>query len=128
VKIGRISPGDVCLFLAHKLASPKFKYHVCVTPASFFYINTKAIWTGCFPVSKESYNFLEHDSFIGCGQLIEYDPELDTDDSCVVTRLTEETIRMLLLHLNKSVTTLSRAQYRKISRSLKKLLESGPGG
>ena len=124
MKFGDLQIGDISRFLAVKLASPKSKYHVAVAPSSFFYINTSAVWPGSYPILKEEYPFLDHDSFIGCGQLVEYEEGNTIREHAHVMRLLGKTVKGLLVHLNRDVKTLSQALYRKVARHLKILLRT----
>jgi len=121
MKYGDIPVGDISIFLAVKLASPAPKFHVCVAPGAFFLVNTRAIWQGSLPILKEEFPFLEYDSFIGCGHLIQYPLEDEVQGYGRRGKLSAGLLNKLILHLNREVKSLSRAQYRMVARHLMKL-------
>ncbi|MEK7475755.1 MAG: hypothetical protein AAB152_08995 [Candidatus Coatesbacteria bacterium] len=77
-------------------------------------------------ILREEYPFLDYDSFIGCGHLVEYGVEDDVQGYWSKSTLSGSMVDRLLVHLNREVKTLTRAQYRKVARHLKILARKPP--
>lgn len=98
-----VAVGQVLRFVSG--GNPKMRMHVCVHVANgwFCRVVSKGHWPGSFSILAVHEAFLDHDSFIECGSLVEFDEsEIDAalhDREGVVGCLSRQTMRRLCKHL-----------------------------
>lgn len=74
--MGLLQVLDVILIDDETVRPPKPKYVVCIEPDRgwFYRINSKGHWRPCVPLIRvPDHMFLDHDSFIECGDPLELD-------------------------------------------------------
>jgi hypothetical protein len=59
------------------------KMHLCICMSEgwYFYINSRDHWAFSWPLAQHDARFLQHDSFVGCGQLQEIDDSFFQDEN-----------------------------------------------
>lgn len=87
--MGLVRVLDVILIDDETVRPPKPKFVVCIEPDQgwFYRINSKGHWRPCVPLVRiPDHMFLDHDSFIECG-----DP-LELDDYIIETSLERRSV------------------------------------
>ena len=80
----------------------KIKYHVCVAPGWFVFINTDASKHDCLPIVRADYPFLDHDSFINASRIFEYEPDEEIIGALRTAVLLKKTARDLIQAVQRS--------------------------
>jgi hypothetical protein len=118
-----LRPGDVIWWFDGTTTPPKSKMIVCVCVAEgwFFRINSKSHWASSVPLSQAEHTaFLQHDSFLECGAILDIlDAEIDdaVAQKGVLGRLSATAITAVITRVAQA-PTLTAAQQQTICKAL----------
>ncbi len=99
-----VKVGNIIFYYQDSIYPPKHKYAIVISTVKkwCFLINSEnREHYHCLPISKQSHDFLKHDSFISCSNFFEYD---SNKVKKIVGNLSKSERDALRYHLSSSRT------------------------
>lgn len=99
-----VEVGEILHFYSTQTKPKKEKFHICIAPNTFLWINTLPNFPPAIPIAKKDYPFLDHDSYIGCSELSEYEADRFIPDAARRGKLSKQTAKAILAAIGAAKT------------------------